>query len=82
MTGIDLSRMDMEVEEGTSASYMISSKKRYEILTKLKTIIEQKNINLSEFFKTKGLNKYDVLDVNAFGNLILMLDDKINEKEV
>jgi len=47
MTGIDLSRMDIEMEEGASSSYMLSSKKRYEILNKLKSIIEAKNIEIA-----------------------------------
>lgn len=69
----------MDVEEGNSKSDMLSSKRRYEILNKLRVLIESKNINIPNLFRSTGLKKNDQLDVNTFGKLILLIDNYINE---
>jgi len=57
---------------------MLSSKRRFEILSKLKNIIEARNIHIPNLFKSTGLKKNEELNVNTFGKLIYMIDNNIS----
>jgi hypothetical protein len=68
----------MDVEEGSCQTEMLSSKRRYEILNKLKNIIEARNISIPNLFKSTGLKKNEELNVNTFGKLIYKIDNNIS----
>ena len=68
----------MDVEEGSSQTEMLSSKRRYEVLIKLRNIMDAKNINIPNLIKSTGLQKNDELNENTFGKLILIIDNNIS----
>jgi len=72
----------MEIEEEMPSSELLSSKKRYEVLNKIRSTIETRNIDISSLFKSSAFNKTTVFDVSAFGNLIAKIDQSLSEYEV
>ena len=79
MTGIDLSKHEMECEDN---SEMKSSKPGIAVFTRLKITIDQKNIDVNQFLHNLKLSKNDPLDVGMFGKIIHMIDENISEKEL
>ena len=72
----------MDVEEGSSQTEMLSSKRRYEVLIKLRNIMDAKNINIPNLIKSTGLQKNDELNENTFGKLILIIDNNISQQDI
>lgn len=77
LTGIDLSKKEMESEENSA---MRSSKPGIGIFNKLKIIIENKNVNLYKLLQPKKFNKSDILDLHSFGKLIHLIDESVTER--
>ena len=61
---------------------MLSSKKRIHILQKLKHLIEAKNIDIPKLFQANGVTKNDKFSLPAFGKLISLIGEDIEEQEV
>ena len=61
---------------------MLSSKKRIHILQKLKHLIEAKNIDILKLFQANGVTKNDKFSLPAFGKLISLIGEDIDEQEV
>ena len=77
MTGIDLSKYEMECEDN---SEMKSSKPGIAVFTRLKITIDQKNIDVKKFLQSLNLSKNDPLNLPTFVKVIQLIDENLNEK--
>lgn len=77
MTGIDLSKYEMECEDN---SEMKSSKPGIAVFTRLKITIDQKNIDVKQFLQSLNLSKNDPLNLPTFVKVIQLIDENISEK--
>ena len=79
MTGIDLSKHEMECEDNSN---MKSSKPGIDIFTRLKIQIDSKNIDISGLLHSIKLNKNDKLSFPEFAKIISSIIEKVNESEL
>ena len=61
---------------------MKSSKPGIAIFTRLKIIIDQKNVDVNDFLRNLKLTKNDALNMGTFTKIVHLIDENIGEKEM
>jgi Ca2+-binding EF-hand superfamily protein len=80
LTGIDLSKHEMECEDDDSD--MKASKPVIAVFTRLKLTMDSKGMDVSKVLQSMKFSKSDVIPPNTFAKIIHNFDDSVSEREL
>lgn len=69
----------MDCQEDSS---MRESKKSLTILSRLRNLIESKNIDIGKVYQSKNLNKPELMEIDEFAKLISHIDQSISKADM